>query len=108
MEDKLMPKNIGIRGRNHSDTKVRKTCRVCEKKLKKGDPARLFVSIKTGETYSRYNGTCKTCIRNYSTYYRWLHRTNEEILAQIEYYKLNIGILKDVIKIKKRRTKCGI
>ncbi len=93
---------MGIRGRDHTDTDLRTTCRKCGAILKKGDPDKQFESVKTGELYRRYQGDCRECTRARTMYLNWSKKKPAEIEKQIQKYKERVTILKKTLKAKKK------
>ena len=93
---------MGLRGRHHTDTDVRTTCRKCRATLKKGDPDKQFKSIKTGELYRRYQGECRECIKTRMMFLKWSKKEPAEIEKQIQKYKQYVTILKMSLNAKKK------
>jgi hypothetical protein len=94
--------SMGLRGRNYTDTDLRTTCRKCGATLKKGDPDKQFKSVRTGELYRRYQGTCKECTKVRAMVLKWSKREPTEIEKQIQKYKEQVAILKMALKAKKK------
>ncbi len=93
-----------LRGRNHTSTNLRTTCRKCGATLKKGDPDKQFKSVRTGEIYRRYQGDCRECTKVRAMVLKWSKKKPAEIEKQIQKYKEHVAILKMALKAKKKES----
>jgi len=90
------------RGRKHTSTDLRTTCRKCGAVLKRGDPDKQFKSVRTGELYRRYQGECRECTKARTMFLKWSKKEAAEIEEQIQKYKEHLTILKMALKAKKK------